>query len=129
MKLAEAILSVLIREGVTDAFGIPGAGINGLYGALHKLEGEIRHITMRHEECCVHAASGYYRASGKMALALCTSGPGATNFVTGLYTANIDSIPLVAITGQANRSQLGKDAFQCIDMARIAAPVAKHAAA
>lgn len=126
MKLSEAMLSVLVKEGITDAFGIPGAGINGFYDALQQRSTEIRHITMRHEECCVHAASGYYRAHGKMAVALCTSGPGATNFVTGLYTAHIDSIPLIAITGQGNRDQLGKDAFQCVDIAQIAAPVAKH---
>lgn len=126
MNFSEALLHILIKEGITQAFGIPGAGINGLYEAMAHHEQEIHHITMRHEECCVHAASGYYRASGKMALALCTSGPGATNFVTGIYTANIDSIPLIAITGQAVRAQLGKDAFQCVDIAQIAKPVAKH---
>ena len=126
MNLSQAIVNILIKEGVTDAFGIPGAGCNALYDALKDVKDKIHHITMRHEECCVHAADGYYRAGGKMALAICTSGPGATNFVTGLYTANIDSIPLIAITGQAVRAQLGKDAFQCVDMAEIAKPIAKH---
>lgn len=125
MKLSEAIVAICIKEGITDAFGIPGAGINSLYEYLDKAKDKIHHVVMRHEECCVHAASGYYRASGRMALALCTSGPGATNFVTGIYTANIDSIPLIAFTGQANRAQLGKDAFQCVDIAEIARPVAK----
>ncbi|MEG2204377.1 MAG: thiamine pyrophosphate-binding protein, partial [Oscillospiraceae bacterium] len=83
------------------------------------------HYTHRHEECCVHAAGGYYRASGRMAVALCTSGPGATNFTTGIYTCNIDSIPVIAITGQAVRAQIGKDAFQCVDIAKICEPVAK----
>lgn len=126
MNLSEAIVSICLKEGITDAFGIPGAGCNAFYDALKDVKDQIRHITMRHEECCVHAADGYYRASGKMALAVCTSGPGATNFVTGVYTANIDSIPLIAITGQAVRAQLGKDAFQCVDMADIARPIAKH---
>lgn len=127
MNLSQAIVEILKKEGVTDVFGIPGAGCNALYAALDEAKDEIHHITMRHEECCVHAADGYYRASGKMALAICTSGPGATNFTTGLYTANIDSIPLIAITGQAVRSQLGKDAFQCVDIASIARPVTKLA--
>lgn len=127
MNLSEAMVHVLVKEGVTDAFGIPGASINGLYEAMAKHEQDIRHITMRHEECCIHAAGGYFRASGRMAVALATSGPGATNFLTGLYTANIDSVPLVAITGQAVRSLLGKDAFQCIDIVAAARPLCKHA--
>lgn len=126
MNLSEAIVQIMIKEGITNAFGIPGAGINALYASMDKAKEKIKHITLRHEECCVHAASGYYRASGRMAVALCTSGPGATNFVTGLYTSNIDSIPLIAITGQAVRAQLGKDAFQCVDIAEIAKPIAKH---
>ena len=127
MNLSEAIVSILVKEGITDAFGIPGASINALYAALAKRGDEINHITMRHEECCVHAAGGYFRASGRMALALATSGPGATNFLTGLYTANIDSIPLIAIAGQAVRSQLNKDAFQSIDIVAAAKPLAKYA--
>lgn len=123
MKVAEIIANIFVKEGITAAFGIPGAGINGLYKYLEQVD--IEHYTHRHEECCVHAAGGYFRASGKMALALCTSGPGATNFVTGMYTCNIDSIPLVAVTGQAVRAQLGKDAFQCVDIAKICEPVAK----
>lgn len=127
MNLSQAIIEICLKEGITDAFGIPGAGCNAFYDALKDVREQIHHITMRHEECCVHAADGYFRSSGRMALAVCTSGPGATNFVTGVYTANIDSIPLVAITGQAVRAQLGKDAFQCVDMAEIVKPVAKHA--
>lgn len=126
MKLSEAIVKIMELEGITDIFGIPGAGINSLYEAVNQAKDKFRHITMRHEECCVHAADGYYRASGKMAVAMCTSGPGATNFVTGIYTANIDSIPLIAFTGQADRAQLGKDAFQCVDIESIAKPVAKY---
>lgn len=123
MIVSEAIVKILEMEGITDAFGIPGAGINGLYKFM--ASSSIKHYTNRHEECAVHAAGGYYRASGRMAAALCTSGPGATNFVTGIYTCNIDSIPVIAITGQAVTAQLGKDAFQCVDIAAIAAPVAK----
>lgn len=124
MKVAEVIVKILENEGITDAFGIPGAGINPVYEFLGTSQ-KIKHYTMRHEEAAVHAADGYFRASGKMALAICTSGPGATNFVTGLYTANIDSIPLIAITGQNVTSLLGKDAFQCVDIADICKPIAK----
>ena len=125
MKVAEVVVKILEKEGITHAFGIPGAGINGLYKYLS--DSPIKHFTHRHEECCVHAAGGYFRASGKLALALCTSGPGATNFVTGLYSCNIDSIPVIAITGQGVRSQFGKDAFQCVDIVSIAKPVVKWA--
>ena len=123
MKVAEIIVKILEKEGITDAFGIPGAGINPVYKEL--AVSTIRHYCVRHEEAAVHAADGYYRASGKMAVAICTSGPGATNFVTGVYTANVDSIPLIALAGQAVTAQLGKDAFQCVDIAKICAPIAK----
>ncbi|HWR30543.1 MAG TPA: thiamine pyrophosphate-dependent enzyme [Negativicutes bacterium] len=123
MKVAEIIVKILEKEGITDAFGIPGAGINPVYKEL--AVSTIMHYCVRHEEAAVHAADGYYRASGKMAVAICTSGPGATNFVTGVYTANVDSIPLIALTGQAVTAQLGKDAFQCVDIAKICAPIAK----
>jgi tartronate-semialdehyde synthase len=124
MIVSEAIAAILEKEGITDAFGIPGAGINGLYKYL---EGsKIRHYLMRHEEAAVHAADGYFRASGRIAAAICTSGPGATNFTTGMYTAWQDSIPLVAITGQAVTAQLGKGAFQCVDIAEIVRTVCKR---
>ncbi|MFQ3619341.1 MAG: thiamine pyrophosphate-binding protein [Spirochaetales bacterium] len=124
MQVAEAVVKILELEGITDAFGIPGAGINPVYKYL-KDSAQIKHYTMRHEEAAVHAADAFYRASGKLALAICTSGPGATNFVTGLYTAWIDSIPLIAITGQNVTALLGKDAFQCVDIASIVRPVTK----
>ena len=123
MKAAEAIVKIMEKEGITNAFGIPGAGINPVYKYME--HSNIKHLTMRHEEACVHAADGYYRASHKIALAICTSGPGATNFVTGMYTANIDSIPLLAITGQANSWQLNMDPFQCVNIAEICKTVAK----
>jgi tartronate-semialdehyde synthase len=124
MQVAEVIVRILEDEGITDAFGIPGAGINPVYKYLGISE-KIKHYTVRHEEAAVHAADGYFRASGRMAAAICTSGPAATNFVTGLYTADIDSIPLIALTGQNVTSLLGKDAFQCVDIAEIARPVSK----
>jgi tartronate-semialdehyde synthase len=123
MTAAEVIVKILEKEGIKDAFGIPGAGINPVYKYLEGAA--IKHYLMRHEEAAVHAADAYYRASGKMALAICTSGPGATNFVTGMYTAWIDSIPLIALTGQAASGLLGKGAFQCADIAEIVKPVSK----
>ena len=123
MKVAEALVQILVKEGIQDAFGIPGAGINPVYKYLENAP--ISHYCMRHEEACVHAADGYYRASHRIALAICTSGPGATNFVTGLYTANIDSIPVLAITGQANSWQMPLDAFQSVDIAEICKTVVK----
>lgn len=123
MQVGEAIVKIMVKEGIRNAFGIPGAGINPVYKYLK--DAPIEHYCMRHEEACMHAADGYYRASHEIALAICTSGPGATNFVTGLYTAHIDSIPVLAITGQANTWQLGQDPFQCVDMESIAATVCK----
>ncbi len=123
MKVAEAVVRILEKEGITDAFGIPGAGINPVYKFLE--DSYIVHYCMRHEEAATHAADAYYRSSHRIAAALCTSGPGATNFVTGLYTAAADSIPLLAITGQANTWQLKQEAFQCVDIARICETVAK----
>jgi tartronate-semialdehyde synthase len=124
MIVSEAIVRILEKEGITDAFGIPGAGINGLYKYLEGAK--IRHYLMRHEEAAVHAADGYFRAAGKMAAAIATSGPGAANFTTGLYTAWQDSIPLVAITGQAVSTQLEKGAFQCVDIAEIVRTITKR---
>mgnify|MGYP000862269169 CR=1 FL=1 len=123
MQVAEAVVKILEKEGIEAAFGIPGAAINPVYKYLKN--SRIKHYIARHEEGAIHAADGYYRASGKMALAICTSGPGATNFVTGLYTAKIDSMPLIAITGQASSNLFGKEPFQCVDIASIAKSVAK----
>jgi tartronate-semialdehyde synthase len=123
MIVSEVIVKILEKEGITDAFGIPGAGINSLYKYLEKAK--IKHYLMRHEEAAVHAADGYFRVNGKLAAAICTSGPGATNFTTGMYTAWQDSIPLIAITGQAVTSQLGKGAFQCVNIAEIVKTVSK----
>lgn len=125
MKVAQAMVQIMVKEGIIDAFGIPGAGINPVYQYLE--HAPISHYCMRHEEACTHAASGYYRASHRIALAICTSGPGATNFVTGLYTSYIDSIPFLAITGQANSWQMNTEPFQCVDIADICKTVTKKA--
>ena len=123
MKVADVVVRILEDEGIRVAFGIPGAAINPVYGFLQN--SKIKHYIARHEEGAVHAADGYFRVSGKLAMAICTSGPGATNFVTGLYTAHADSIPLIAITGNASSNLFGKEAFQCVDIATIAKTVAK----
>lgn len=124
MTAAEAAVRVLESEGVEYIFGIPGAGINSFYAALSRTD-KIRHIIARHEEGAIHAADGYARAARKVGVCACTSGPGGTNFVTGLYTALCDSIPLVAITGQHNRSFEGKEGFQAVNIAEIARTVCK----
>jgi len=123
MKVAEIVVRILEDEGIQVAFGIPGAAINPVYKYLG--DSKIKHYIARHEEGAVHAADGYFRASGKLALAICTSGPAATNFVTGLYTAHADSIPLIAITGNASSKLFGQEPFQCVDIATIAKTVAK----
>jgi tartronate-semialdehyde synthase len=123
MKAAEVVVRILEDEGIRVAFGIPGAAINPVYGFLKN--SKITHYIARHEEGAVHAADGYFRASGKLAMAICTSGPGATNFVTGMYTAHADSIPLIAMTGNAASNLFGKEPFQCVDIATICKTVAK----
>ena len=124
MKVMEAVVKILESECVEVIFGIPGAGILPFYAAL-KGSTKIKHYLARHEEGASHAADGYARATGKVGVCSCTSGPGGTNFVTGLYAAMVDSIPIVAITGQAVRAQLGKDAFQAVDIAEIVRPTVK----
>lgn len=125
ITVSEALVQILVKEGVTTAFGIPGAAINPVYKYLK--DAPVEHYTMRHEEACVHAADGYYRAKHEIAVAICSAGPGATNFVTGLYTALIDSMPVFAIVGQANSNQLTQEPFQCVDMPQIAKTVTKKA--
>lgn len=124
MQAAEAMVKILEDEGVEVIFGIPGAGILPFYSALRKST-KIKHHLARHEEGASHAADGYARASGKVGICAGTSGPAGTNMVTGLYTAQVDSIPIIAITGQAVTAQLGKEAFQAVDIAEIAKPITK----
>lgn len=124
MKVTEAVISILESEGVEVIFGIPGAGILPFYSALRQST-KIKHYLARHEEGASHAADGYARVSGKVGICCGTSGPAGTNMVTGLYAAQVDSIPIIAITGQNVRAQLGKDAFQAVDIAEIVKPVTK----
>ena len=125
MTAMEAACQVMESEGVEFAFGVPGAAILPLYKALEK--SRIKHLTMRHEEGATHAAEGISRATGKVGVAIGTSGPAGTNMVTGLYTAMADSIPLVTITGQVVRSQLHREGFQAVDIVSIVKPVTKKA--
>ncbi len=128
MKLtgAEIIVRTLIEQGVTDVFGYPGGQILNVYDALYKHKDEINHILTAHEQGASHAADGYSRATGKVGVCIATSGPGATNLVTGIATAMLDSIPMVAITGNVPCSLIGKDSFQEIDITGITLPITKH---
>jgi tartronate-semialdehyde synthase len=123
MPVMEAAVKILESEGVEVIFGIPGAGILPFYQALQK--SKIKHFLVRHEEGATHMADGYARATGKVGVCCCTSGPAGTNMVTGLYTAQVDSIPIIAITGQNVSGLLGKEAFQAVDIAEIVKPVTK----
>ncbi|MEU8569767.1 glyoxylate carboligase [Streptomyces pathocidini] len=122
----QAAVQIMKDEGVDIAFGCPGAAILPLYKAM-EVEGGIEHLTVRHEEGATHMADGWARTNGKVGVAIATSGPGATNFVTGLYTAQADSIPMVCITGQAVSPKLHQEAFQAVDIVEIAKPVTKWA--
>ena len=122
---AEAVIWSLINEGVDILFGYPGGAIMPVYDELYKFEDKINHILVRHEQGATHAAQGYARTSGKVGVAIATSGPGATNLVTGIADAQIDSTPLVCITGQVASYLLGSDAFQETDIIGISTPVTK----
>jgi acetolactate synthase-1/2/3 large subunit len=124
MNGAQIIWECLVREGVEVVFGITGGKVIPLY---HELPGfPIRHITMRHEQAAAHAADGYARATGRVGVCVATSGPGATNLVTGIANAQMDSVPIVAITGQVASGELGTDAFQEVDITGITMPITKH---
>jgi len=116
----------LKEQGVDTVFGFPGGAVLNIYDALYKAQGEIRHILTSHEQGASHAADGYARATGKVGVCIATSGPGATNLVTGIATAYMDSVPMVAITGQVATSLLGKDSFQEVDITGITIPITKH---
>ena len=122
---AEIVCESLLKEGVDVLFGLPGGAVLPLYGALSKYP-QLRHILVRHEQAAVMAADGYARATGKVGVCSATSGPGATNLVTGIASAQMDSIPIVAITGQVPRAAIGRDAFQETDVTGIMLPVTKH---
>lgn len=123
---SEIVIECLKEQGVDTVFGYPGGTILNVYDALYKHSDEIRHILTSHEQGAAHAADGYARATGKVGVCMATSGPGATNLVTGIATAYMDSIPVVAITANVNLPALGKDSFQEVDIAGVVMPITKH---
>lgn len=122
---AEAIIRSLLAEGVDLVYGYPGGAIMPVYDELYKFKEELHHVLVRHEQGATHAAQGFARATGKVGVAIATSGPGATNLVTGIADAQIDSTPMVCITGQVGKHLLGSDAFQETDIISISTPVTK----
>lgn len=122
---AEAIIHCLLAEGVDLLYGYPGGAIMPVYDELYKFKDKLHHVLVRHEQGAIHAAQGYARSSGRVGVAMATSGPGATNLVTGLADAQIDSTPVVCITGQVPRHLLGSDAFQETDIVGISTPITK----
>ena len=120
----QALIKALEMEGVEVIFGLPGGAILPVYDPI--IDSPIRHILVRHEQGAGHMAEGYAHATGKPGVAMVTSGPGATNLVTGIATAQLDSIPMVAITGNVPGALIGKDAFQEIDITGITLPMTKH---
>lgn len=123
---ADIIVKTLIEQGCETVFGYPGGQIINVYDSLYKYQDEITHILAAHEQGAAHAADGYARATGKPGVVIATSGPGATNLVTGIATAYIDSVPMVAITGNVMTSQIGSDSFQEIDITGVTLPITKH---
>ncbi|MDD3026453.1 MAG: biosynthetic-type acetolactate synthase large subunit [Erysipelotrichaceae bacterium] len=123
---SDIIIKCLIEQGVDTIFGYPGGAILNVYDSLYNHSDKINHILTSHEQGAAHAADGYARASGKVGVCFATSGPGATNLVTGIATAFLDSVPLVAITANVGRSLLGKDSFQEIDILGVTMPITKH---
>ena len=123
-----ALIDSIKRHGVEHIFGYPGGAILPIYDELYKAEsaGGIQHILVRHEQGAAHAADGYARATGKVGVCFATSGPGATNLVTGIATAYMDSIPMVIVTGQVPLAAIGTDAFQETDIYGITLPIVKH---
>ena len=128
MKLngSDLLLECLLEQGVDTIFGYPGGAVLNIYDALYKYSDKINHVITAHEQAACHAADGYARTTGKTGVVLATSGPGATNLVTGIATANMDSVPLVAITGNVGTASLGLDSFQEVDICGITMPITKH---
>lgn len=123
---SDIIIQTLIEQGCDTVFGYPGGQVLSIYDSLYKEKDRLRHILTAHEQGAVHAADGYARATGRVGVVIATSGPGATNLVTGIATAYLDSIPLVAICGNVATSQIGSDSFQEIDITGITLPITKH---
>ena len=126
MTGARIIIETLIEQGVTDVFGYPGGQVLNIYDELYKASDRINHILTAHEQGASHAADGYSRATGKVGVVIATSGPGATNLVTGIATAMLDSIPMVAITGNVPTTLIGKDSFQEVNITGVTLPITKH---
>ena len=124
---AEALMRSLEHEGVTTLFGYPGGAIMPVYDALYGYKDKLNHVLVRHEQGATHAAQGYARVSGKVGVALVTSGPGATNTITGIADAMMDSTPIVVVAGQVGASLLGSDAFQECDLVGVTQPISKWA--
>ena len=123
---ADIIVECLLEQGADTVFGYPGGAVLNIYDSLYKYSDKIRHIITSHEQGACHAADGFARATGKTGVVIATSGPGATNLITGIATAFMDSIPLVAITGNVSRNLLGLDSFQEVDITGISMPITKH---
>jgi acetolactate synthase-1/2/3 large subunit len=123
---ADILVRTLIEQGVKTIFGYPGGQIIHVYDSLYKYQDEIKHVLTAHEQGAAHAADGYARATGEVGVVFATSGPGATNLVTGIATAYLDSVPMVAITGNVPGAQIGTDSFQEIDITGITLPITKH---
>jgi len=123
---ADIIVRTLIEQGCDTIFGYPGGQVLDIYHSLHKYRDEIRHVLTADEQGAAHAADGYSRSSGRTGVVLATSGPGATNLVTGIATAYLDSIPMVAITGNVATSLIGTDSFQELDITGVTLPITKH---
>src|SRR3989338_8204629 len=126
MNGAHRAVETLIKQGVDVTFGFPGGTVIPLFDAFLDYKGKIKNILVRHEQGAAHAAEGYARASGKAGICIATSGPGATNLVTGIMDAYMDSVPVIAFGGQVPTSLIGNDAFQETDMMGITLPITKH---
>lgn len=124
LKGAQVVIEVLKEMGVDTIFGIPGGAVIPIYDALY--DSDIRHILATHEQMAAHMADGYARVTGRVGVCFATSGPGSTNLVTGIANAYMDSVPVVAITGQVPTNLIGKDAFQEVDITGITMPITKH---
>ncbi len=126
MRGAEILIKTLIEQEIEVVFGYPGGAVLDIYDEIYKHSDELHHVLTAHEQGAAHAADGYARSSGKVGVCIATSGPGATNLVTGIATAYLDSIPLVAITGNVGMKMIGKDAFQEVDITGVTMPITKH---
>ena len=126
MTGSKIVIQTLIEQGVTDVFGYPGGQVLDIYDELYKARDCIRHILTAHEQGAAHGADGYSRVTGKVGVVIATSGPGATNLVTGIATAMLDSIPMVAITGNVPSFMIGKDSFQEVNITGVTLPITKH---